>query len=204
MPWIALLWLVAASQNMRQTLMDEVYSIPASDWRYVPVVLKQPPVTLECEFHVISGGAGVRVGLVNAQALAAMKQGRRHDTLVTTSFEKSGRVRYEVLEPDEYAVIVDNSLDGRGTAQVQLRVSLDFPGRQQPQVRQLSPARRVGRGGDQSRDISGDCDVRGQETAGSLALETKDINPGQDTQSPIYRKMPSIRILVARSDNLVR
>src|SRR5882762_9097581 len=103
MHWIALLWLVAApSQNMRQTLMDEVYSIPPSDWRYVPVVLKQPPVTLECEFHLISGGSGVRVGLVNAQALAAMKQGRRHDTLVTTSFEKSGRVRYEVLEPDEY------------------------------------------------------------------------------------------------------
>ncbi len=148
MRWIALLWLVAASpqntsQALHQTLMDEVYNIPASDWRYVPVVLKQPPVTLECEFTVLSVGAGVRVGVVNAQGLAAMRQGRRHTTLATTSFEKAGRLRYEVLEPDEYAVIVDNSLDGRGAAQVQLRVALDFPGRQQLEVRQLSPARRA-------------------------------------------------------------
>ena len=144
MPWIALLWLLAASpQSMRQTLMDEVYSIPAADWRYVPVVLKQPPVTLECEFQVLSAGAAVRVGIVNAQGLAAMRQGRRHDTLATTPFEKSGRLSYEVLEPDEYAVIVDNSLDGRGAAQVQLHVALDFQGRQQPQVRLLSPARRI-------------------------------------------------------------
>ena len=64
-----MLWLLATSpQDMRQTLMDEVYTIPASDWRYVPVVLKQPPVTLECEFKVLSGGT-VRVGLVNGQGL---------------------------------------------------------------------------------------------------------------------------------------
>lgn len=120
--------------------MDEVYTIPASDWRYVPpVVLKQAPVTLECEFKVLSGGAGVRVGLVNGQGLAAMRQGRRHTTLATTSFEKSGRLRYQVMEPDEYAVILDNGLEGRGPAQVQLQVSLDFPGR----VRQLSTARRA-------------------------------------------------------------
>jgi hypothetical protein len=148
MLWIALLWLVAASpQNIRQalhqTLMDEVYSIPASDWRYVPVVLKQLPVTLECEFKVLSAGAGVRVGLVNAQGLAAMRQGRRYITLASTSFEKSGSLRHEILEPDEYAVIVDNSLDVREAAQVQLRVSLDFPGRQPTQVRQLSTAKRI-------------------------------------------------------------
>jgi hypothetical protein len=144
MRWIALLWLLAASpQDTRQTLMDEVYTIPASDWRYVPVVLKQPPVTLECQFKVLSGGAGVRVGLLNGQGLAALRLGRRHATLATTSFEKSGRLSYEVVEPDEYAVIVDNGLEGGGAAQVRLRVSLDFPGRQQPQVRQLSPARRT-------------------------------------------------------------
>ena len=138
-----MLWLLATSpQDMRQTLMDEVYTIPASDWRYVPVVLKQPPVTLECEFKVLSGGT-VRVGLVNGQGLAAMRQGKRHATLATTSFVKGGRLSYEVLEPDEYAVIVDNGLEGRGAAQVQLRVALDFPGRQQPQARQLSPARRA-------------------------------------------------------------
>ena len=145
MPWIALLWLVATvPQNTHQTLMDEVYSIPASDWRYVPVVLKQPPVTLECEFKVLSGGAGVRMRLVNAQGLAAMRSGRQPQGLATTSFETSGKLHYQVQEPDEYAVIVDNSLEGRsGAAQVQLRVSLEFPNRRQLQVRQLSPARRV-------------------------------------------------------------
>jgi hypothetical protein len=143
MYWIALLWLLATSSpDTRQILMDEAYSIPASDWRYVPVVLKQPPVTLECEYKVLSGGA-VRVGLVNGQGLAALRQGKRHTTLASTSFVKGGRLSYEVLEPDEYAVIVDNGLEASGAAQVQLRVSLEFPGRQQPQVRQLSPARRA-------------------------------------------------------------
>jgi len=143
MTWIVLLLLFAASpQSTRQVLMDEVYTIPASDWRYVPVVLKQPPVTLECEFRVLAGGAGVRVGLLNAQGLAAMRHGRRHETLATTSFETSGKLRYQVQEPDEYSVVVDNSLEGRsGAAQVQLRVSLDFQGRGQARV--LSPARRM-------------------------------------------------------------
>jgi hypothetical protein len=144
MPWIALLWLLAVpSQSMHQTLMDEVYNIPASDWRYVPVVLKQPPVTVECVFRVISGGGAVRVGLVNAQGLAAMRQGRRRDMLATTSFLNSGKLRHEVLDADEYAVIVDNTLDARAAVQVRLQVSLDFPARLQTQVRVLSTGKRI-------------------------------------------------------------
>jgi hypothetical protein len=58
---LLLVWLAAGSQM----LLDEVFHVPAGEWRYVPVILKQPPVTVDCDFRVISGNGAVRVVLVN-------------------------------------------------------------------------------------------------------------------------------------------
>src|SRR5689334_11085731 len=70
----ALLLLFAAGV---QPLADEIFQVPAGEWRYVSLALKQVPVTVECDARVISGGSAVRVALLNQQGLDDLKQGDR-------------------------------------------------------------------------------------------------------------------------------
>ena len=133
----ALLLLFFASEQ--QTLLDEAVDVPPAEWRYVSVVLKQPPVTIKYEFRIISGQGPVRAVLVNQEGLDALKQGDR-DSLGSVEFQKQGTVSRLISVPDEYAVVVENK--GPAHAQVRLRVSLDFSERGRPQARYLSPERR--------------------------------------------------------------
>ena len=133
---VALLLLFFASDS--QTLLDEVFEVPPADWRYAQVVLKQPPVTIEYEFHVISGDGAIRAALVNREGLDDLRQGDR-DPLGSGAFQKQASFSRLIGVPDEYAVVIENR--GPGRASVRLRVSLDFSARQL-QVRYLSPQRR--------------------------------------------------------------
>ncbi len=121
-----------------QTLTDEVFQIPAKEWRYVAVTVKQVPVTVDCDFRVISGAGAVRAALVNADGLDDWKQGNR--SAASAPAPRGGFSR-TVSVPDEYAVIVENS--GGGDASIRLRVLLDSSGRGQPQAKYLSPERRL-------------------------------------------------------------
>jgi hypothetical protein len=132
----ALLLLFFASDS--QTLLDEVFEVPPNDWRYAQVVLKQLPVTIEYEFHVVAGDGAIRATLVNQEGLEDLKKGDR-DPLDSGAFQKQGNVSRLIGVPDEYAVVIENR--GPGRASVRLRVSLDFSDRR-VQVRYLSSQRR--------------------------------------------------------------
>ncbi|HLM98758.1 MAG TPA: hypothetical protein VK335_05730 [Bryobacteraceae bacterium] len=123
-----------------QTLTDEVFQIPAKEWRYVDVAVKHVPVTVDCEFHVTSSTGAVRVELVNAEGLNDWKQGHR-DTKDSGAFRGQASFSRMISVPDDYAVVVENS--GRSPATVRLRVSLDASGRGLPQARYLSPQKRL-------------------------------------------------------------
>ena len=133
----ALLLLLFASDA--QTLLDEVVEVPPAEWRYAPVVLKQPPVTIEYEYHVISGDDAVRAALVNLEGLDDLKKGDR-DPLGSGGFQKQASFSRLISVPDEYAVVIENG--GHSRASVRLRVSLDFSDRGRPRARYLSPERR--------------------------------------------------------------
>jgi hypothetical protein len=132
----ALLLLLASGS---QVLLDEVFQVPAGEWRYVPVILKQPPVTVDCDFNVISGSGMVRLVLVNRDGLDTLRGGDR-EPLGSGAFARQGKFSRRVSLPDDYAVVLENG--GRGEAQVRLRVSLDFSARGRPQAQVLSPERR--------------------------------------------------------------
>lgn len=132
----ALLLLLFAVDS--QTLMDEVFEVPANDWRYAQVVLKQLPVTIDYEFHVISGDGAIRAALVNLDGLEDVKKGDR-EPLGSGAFQRQGSFSRLIGVPDEYAVVIENR--GPGRASVRLRVSLDFSERR-VQVRYLSSQRR--------------------------------------------------------------
>ena len=83
---LLLLWLAAGSQ----VLLDEVFHVPAGEWRYVPVILKQPPVTVDCDFRVISGNGAVRAVLVNRDGLDTLRGGGR-EPLGSGAFAQQGQ-----------------------------------------------------------------------------------------------------------------
>jgi hypothetical protein len=120
-----------------QTLLDEVFQIPAGEWRYMTVLLKQVPVTVECDSRVISGNGAIGIALVNREGLDDLKQGER---LGSGALQRQGTFSRVVSVADEYAVVLDNR--GPGAATVRLRVSLDFSERGRPQARYLPPEKR--------------------------------------------------------------
>jgi hypothetical protein len=132
----ALLLLLATGP---QALLDETYQVPAGEWRYVPIILKQPPVTVDCEFSVISGNGAVRLVLVNREGLDALRGGDR-EPLGSGAFTRQGTFSRLVNLPDEYAVVLENG--ARSEARVRLRASLDFSARARPRAQVLSPERR--------------------------------------------------------------
>ncbi len=123
-----------------RTVTDEVFEVPAREWRYVAVTIEQVPVTVNCDFEVISGPGVVRVALVNGDGLDDLKQGNR-EPVGSAAFARQGTFRRAVRVPDEYFVVLENS--GLGPARVRLRSTLDFSGRGEPQARTVSPQRRL-------------------------------------------------------------
>ena len=136
--------LLAASTHV--DLVNEVVRIPAGDWRYVEVGLKQRPAFVSADYTVEPGSGEVRLALVERDQLelsgkpggGALPDG----ALAITAPGGSGRLRYRVRVRGEYAVVIDNRM-GAGAAAVHLRVSLDFGGRPGPEVTRLSPARQL-------------------------------------------------------------
>jgi len=131
-----LLFLAVSSQE----LVDEVYQLPAGEWRYVQVTLNQPPTTVETSFRVISGNSTARVTLVNREGLAQLKKGDR-EPLGQQKFQRGGGFSRVVTVPDEYAVVLENGTGG--PAAVRFRVSIDFAARGGPRVGYLSAERRL-------------------------------------------------------------
>ena len=123
-----------------QVLVDDVSHIPAAQWRYHSLTLKQTPVTVDCQFKVLSGNAGVRVALVNRDALDQIRQGDR-EPMESTPFRLEGSFQRLLTTPDEYAVVVENG--GVGPVGLKLRVALEFSEQSLPKARYISPERRL-------------------------------------------------------------
>jgi hypothetical protein len=134
----ALLLLFASGS---QLLLDEIFQVPAGEWRYVSLALKEVPVTVECDARVMSEGGVVRVALVNQEGLDDLKRGDR-SPLASGATLRQGKFQRVVSVADEYAVVLENT--GRAAATVRLEVSLDFSARGRPQAQYLSHERRLG------------------------------------------------------------
>jgi len=134
---LILLWLATSPH----ALLDEVFHVPAGEWRYVPVILKQPPVTVDGDFRVISGSGAVRMVLLNREGLDTLRGGER-EPLGSGAMAPQGQLSRLVSLPDEYAVVLENR--GPSPVDVRVRVSLDFSTRGRPRAQVLSPGRRFG------------------------------------------------------------
>ncbi|HUB34401.1 MAG TPA: hypothetical protein VMA31_15290 [Bryobacteraceae bacterium] len=134
---IALLFLLAAP---RVQLVDDVYHVPADDWRYVDFSLKQRVALVTAECEAGSEATPVRIALLRREDLARLRAGEPHGMLDVTRPGAHNRLHYLVNEPGDYALVIDN--EGASAATVHLAIWLDF-GVQPPAVTQISPGRRV-------------------------------------------------------------
>jgi hypothetical protein len=122
-------------------LVDEVYQIPANEWRYVEIDLKQQPALVLATFQVLAGPAQARVALMRRQDLERLRAGQPHGLMTVTPLASSGNLSYFVHWPDDYAIVVDNR--AAQPSAVHLRISLEFGGSPGPAVTRLSARRQL-------------------------------------------------------------
>lgn len=131
---LVLLLLTAAT---RVLLVDEPFEIPAHDWRFdSDLGLHQRAANLIAQYQVQTGG-NVRLLLMTRENVDLMSEGRNHSTMAVTHTADTGFMRYNVSQPGDYALVVDNR-DNDRPARVHLKVWLDFPS-----VTTISPQRQL-------------------------------------------------------------
>ncbi len=134
----ALLLLLAASGSA--VLTDEVYQIPAGEWRWVRFEIGHRPATAECRVEA-AGSGEVRTELVSRPDLELIREHKIHDALASTDAARSAAFQQYIGEPGEYAVVVENP--GESPVAVHLTVALSFGASGQPASRYLSRDRRL-------------------------------------------------------------
>ena len=122
-------------------LVDEVYQIPAYQWRYVEIGLKQQPALVSATFQVVTGSQQARIALMRGQDLERLRDGQPHGVMTVTPLASQGNLSYFVHSPDDYVIVVDNR--AAQPSAVHLRIWLDFGGGPGPAVTRLSPRRQL-------------------------------------------------------------
>jgi hypothetical protein len=136
------LCMLALAFASAEELVDQVYTIPADEWRYVDLGLGQRPALVEAEYDVRSGSDQVRLAVMRRDDLDHLREGLPHGVVETTEPGRSGKVACQVRPPGEYVVVVDNRMGDGRAAVVRLRIWLEFPpGGAVPE--RLSPQRRL-------------------------------------------------------------
>jgi hypothetical protein len=118
-------------------LLDEVYVIPANDWRFVPLGLNQRPALVIARFEVSPPPQKARLELMTDEELLHLQAGQPHADLSSTPFLSQGTLVYNVPMAGDYVIVMDNR--DQPPARVRLRVRLDFPAvTQLPREKQLA------------------------------------------------------------------
>jgi hypothetical protein len=139
---MAVLALLLLFAGARVELVDEVYTIPPTEWRYVQVSLKQTPVTVHCNYQVVAKDAQVRVALLSHDDLVRLRADQPHGFLAASQPAAIGGLIYTVDRAGDYAVVIDNR-GQQAPVRVHLRVSLDFSRQSGPAVGYLSRERKL-------------------------------------------------------------
>jgi hypothetical protein len=135
MPLIAWMLLMFAPSSVE--LVDQTYVIPANDWRFVDLGLRQRPALVRAEFEV-QAGPPVQLILMERADLELLNRGESHSALAATQVKSQGRLNVRTAKPGDYVMVVENHSGGVDAATVRLRVFIDFI-----ESTQLSPERQL-------------------------------------------------------------
>ncbi len=118
---------LAFASASAEELVDQVYTIPADEWRYVELGIGQRPALVEAEYEVRAGADQVRLAVMRRDDLEHLREGLAHGVVEETAAGRAGKLECEVRPPGEYVVVVDNQMGGGRAAVVRLRIRLEFP-----------------------------------------------------------------------------
>ncbi len=138
---LATLLLLAASTSV--DLVDDLYQIPAAEWKYVEVNLRQRPATIAANFEVRSGSDQVRLALMTRNDLDRMRGNLPYGVLAITPASSHGAFAFRVRETGDYVLVVDNRAAKAKASEVHLFVALDFADSAGSGITQLNPRRQV-------------------------------------------------------------
>jgi len=127
---------LAASTTVQ--LVDEVYRIPAREWRWVPVSLRQQPALITAVYRAQDGPTQIRLRLIRRADLDKFREGLPPGVIAATAFGANGSLAHPIAVPGDYVILVEN--EGDTPARVRLRIALDFS-RAGPRVTRLTPQR---------------------------------------------------------------
>jgi len=132
---LALLLLLAASRPV--VLTDDVYQIPAREWRWVRFEISHHPANVECRFETVGSGEA-HAELVSRADLDLIHEHKIHDALASTDIARTDSFSQYIGDPGEYAVVIENP--GSSPVAARLTVALSFG---QPASRYLTRERRL-------------------------------------------------------------
>jgi len=139
---LALVCTLALAFASAEELVDQVYTIPADEWRYVDLELGQRAARVEAQYDVRSGSDQVRLAVMRRDDLDHLREGLAHGVVEATEPGRAGKLACQVRPPGDYVVVVDNRMGDGRAAVVRLRIWLDFPHAGAVPER-LSPQRRL-------------------------------------------------------------
>src|SRR3982751_496377 len=132
---IALLLLLASETILSHSLIQ----VPASHWTAVQLRVAEHETTVECRFRVVKGSQ-VQVFIVDRHQAERFHHGRSFGPVFASGFQSEGHFRTVVHEAGDYVLLLDNRIDARGPAVVE--VTLEETRKPAFQARELPPARR--------------------------------------------------------------
>jgi hypothetical protein len=135
--------LILLATTSHVDLVDDIYQIPAGQWRYVELGLRQRPAFVAADFEVKSGSSEVRLALMRREDMERLREERPSGVLAATDPAGQGRLRYQIGVAGDYILLIDNRLSAGRPTEAHLRVSLDFGGAPGPAVTRLPVPRQI-------------------------------------------------------------
>jgi len=114
--------MVAASAGVE--LVNQTFLIPANDWRFTDLGIRDRPVLITAEFDV-EAGPPVQLILMERADLERLNRGETHAVVAATRTGPHGLLKVRTVRPGDYVVVVENPSAETGAANVRLRVSVD-------------------------------------------------------------------------------
>jgi hypothetical protein len=137
---VAFAWMVLLAASGRE-LVDEVHQVPAGDWKFKEIHLRQEPARISASYDVLEGSTKVRLALMLHEDLERMNE-ELPGSIAATGEGRSGHFADTMRRRGDYVVVLDNQ-DGKQASTVHLRVWLDFAPGHGTEARRLSPRRQL-------------------------------------------------------------
>ena len=131
-------WILLLAATTRVELVDEVYQIPAGEWRFIQFDLEQRPATVSASYEVRAGAPQVKLALLRREELERLNGDLPHEEMAATRPGSSGHFDFDIRPPGKYVILLDNRGAGGSAAAVHLEVWLDFA-----RVTEVSPQRQL-------------------------------------------------------------